>query len=170
MIDREFILSLIDDMAKQDGLSVRDFVETLYAQRNFEDMDVDDNIKLELEQAREQKKSNRYESFEKAAIEKDIAAFRQFFPDANPDSIPQSVWEKAIESGSLAGAYALHKLETDGISHRAEVVNSGNNAKSAAVPTEGDGAVLFTEKQVASMKPTEVRKHYKNIIKSMKKW
>lgn len=170
MIDRDYILSLISEMANQDGLTVRDFVEELYANRSFGNIELDDNIRLELEQAREQKKTNRYDNFEKAVIEKDIAEFRRFFPDVNPEQIPQSVWEKAVESGSLAGAYALHKLETENLTQHAERINITNNAKSAAVPIEGDAAVLFTEKQVSSMKPNEIKKHYKNIVKSMKKW
>ena len=170
MIDREYVLSLIAEMAEQDGLTIRDFVEELYAKRSFDTDIGDDNFRNELEQARAQKRVNRYEGFEKAVIERDIAEFRRFFPDVSPDSIPQSVWEKAIESGSLAGAYALYKLEADSLSQRAELINSGNNAKSAADPTEGDGVILFTKNQVESMKPSEIKKHYKSIVKSMKKW
>lgn len=171
MIDRDYIISMIADMADNDGLSPRDFVEGLYAQRSFESYDeIDEAARLEIDEARQQRTQSRYDEFEKEAIENDIRGFKQLFPEIDPETIPQSVWDSAIKGSGLAAAYAIYNLKKDRLSEYAEQVNSGNGAKSAVVSTQGDEEAAFTEKQVSVMKPTEIKKNYKSIIKSMKNW
>lgn len=158
MIDRDYIFELISEMAESDGLSPRDFIENLYAERNS-------NAIFE-----EVNKNNRYNSFENGAIEKDVAEFRRLFPDVKTDSIPESVWNDAASGSGLTAAYALYNVGKAKLEDRASNVNTFNGGRSAASSAENDGEEHLTEKQVSAMKSADIKRNYKSILKSMKKW
>ena len=171
MIDRDYIFELISEMAESDGLSPRDFIENLYAERSSGALpELDEALRSELEEARLQRTKNRYDSFESGVIEKDIAEFRRLFPDVVVESIPESVWDEAAKGVGLAAAYALNSAGRSKLDEKAAQTNAFNNARSAHAAFENDGEEHLSEKQVAAMKPSEVKRNYKSILKSMKKW
>ncbi|MDD2268311.1 MAG: hypothetical protein PHY15_02025 [Eubacteriales bacterium] len=159
MIDRDYIFELISEMAESDGLSPRDFIENLYAERNS-------NAIFE----EEVNKNNRYNSFENGAIEKDVAEFRRLFPDVKTESIPEEVWNDAANGAGLTAAYALYSVGKANLEDRASNVNAFNGGRSAASSAENDGEEHLTEKQVSAMKSADIKRNYKSILKSMKKW
>lgn len=159
MIDRDYIFELISEMAESDGLSPRDFIENLYAERNS-------NAIFE----EEVNKNNRYNSFENGAIEKDVAEFRRLFPDVKTESIPEAVWNDAANGAGLTAAYALYSVGKANLEDRASNVNAFNGGRSAASSAENDGEEHLTEKQVSAMKSADIKRNYKSILKSMKKW
>jgi hypothetical protein len=53
---------------------------------------------------------------------------------------------------------------------RADAVNKGNLERSAPALGEGSTEPSFTREEVERMSQKDVKKNYKNILHSMKKW
>jgi len=171
LIDKDYIFSLITEMAEQDGLTPRDFIENLYAEKTYSDYgELPDEAKTELSEARKQKTGNRYTCLEQDTINTDISEFARLFPDVSTDSIPKAVWDAVADGNTLTAAYAIYTIENGRTNDRASAVNELNNTKSAFIPIEGNGEETLSEKQVENMKPAEIKKNYKKILKSLKNW
>ena len=143
-MNEQEIFMLISEMAKEENLTAEQFLEAIKAEK-------------------ESKKQS-------DAVSKDVEEFKRLFPDVAPADIPDSVWEKVAEGGSLASAYALFVCGKNGEKQKAEQTNSINSMRSAPAGKEADAEQSFTPEQVEDMSEESVKKNFKNIIRSLKNW
>ena len=174
-IDNEKILDVIYDLADNADMRIGEFIEKLeeeYGEAWIPE-GIPEEIANELAEGRAAKKRERdaakqSESESKAAEE--IRRFREVFPDVKAENIPEEVWEAVSEGIPLAYAYALYKVESDGLSSYADEVNKRNSEKGAAAVSEGPTEPDYTKEQVENMSGKDVRRNYKGIVKAMKHW
>lgn len=122
-------------------------------------------LKAELEALRASIESSR----KKAAEEKELS---ELFPGISLDDVPAQVFEYAENNGStLAGAYAVYHRRTQLEKERADKRALENALKTpGGVSGASSGALerLFTAEEIRSMNREQVRKNYKQIMKSLK--
>ncbi len=171
MMNRDYILSLIGEMAQAEGLDERDFVEQLYAQRTYEPTDgLPEGIAQELNESRKQKSDERYKAAGDERMKNDIQRFRTVFPDVNAEGIPESVWQSVCEGVPLTAAYALFEKESSLLGAQAKKINESNAAASPSGSERSEAVPFVSIQQLEKMSPSEVKKNYRQIIASMKKW
>lgn len=100
----------------------------------------------------------------------EIGEFTEYFPEVKLDQIPEEVWEKVRSGASLAAQYALIKYRNEQASKRMLEVNQKNRKMSSGSVSGGEGDKYFSPSEVRKMSPTEVKKHYDDIIESMRHW
>lgn len=119
--------------------------------------------KSELEELRAEKKV-------KENLSKELEVLLRIYPELSPDEIPEEVFDKTEMGKGLAGEYLVYKALLD--LKKAEEEKKDEENSSSAPPEVKDIAedAFFTYDKVKNMSRDEIRKNYKNIIKSMEKW
>ena len=102
-------------------------------------------------------------------VDGDLAEFRELFPTSSLADLPDSVWEEVGRGASLAAAFALAERRRARTEELAAASNQSNRKKSVgALPTRESDE--FTHAEVSAMTPTEVRKNFGAIMRSLPKW
>ena len=175
-INNEQVLDVIYDLASANGMRIDQFLETLqdaYGDPTFDTENLPEDVVAELEQAKTLRKESRdAKKKEQDALKRkeDIAAFRKQFPEVKAEEIPDTVWEEVAGGMDLLHAYAYYLLTKDADGGHATAVNEENSKRSAAATGDGSTEPSFTREQVEKMSRGDVKKNYKNILRSMSKW
>lgn len=175
-INNEQVLDVIYDLASANGMRIDQFVENLqeaYGDPAIDTADLPENVIAELEQAKILRKESRdakKKQQDEAKRKADIEAFRQQFPEVKAEEIPDSVWEEVAGGMDLLHAYAYYLLTKESSGDHAQQVNLDNSERSAAAMGDGSTEPSFTKEQVEKMSRGDVKKNYKNILRSMSKW
>ena len=109
----------------------------------------------------------------KAENERIFAQIREFatvFPKRAVSSITDEVWDRVRDGVPLAAAYALYEKQREASENYAREVNERNASRSAGAISSSPESGYYSPSEVKSMTPGEVRKNYRLIIESMKKW
>lgn len=138
------ILEIIAEMAKEDGTTAEELLSA---------------VKTERKSKKQQDK-----------VSKDVEEFIKLFPDVNPADIPEEVWEKVAEGSALTAAYAVYICGAETKNKKASEINLENQRRSAPAGKEADAEQSFTPEQVEDMSDENVKKNFKNIIRSIKNW
>ena len=119
--------------------------------------------KAELEELRRDKKL-------KENLEAELEILREVFPDLSADDIPDEVFEGCDNGKGLASQYALYYLKSKKLKEETDKTNL-QNSMSAPPEISGDKeSVFYTPEAVRAMSEKDIRRHYKDIMKSMEKW
>ena len=128
----------------------------------------------ELEALRDEVRRLNEELEQKQAEAERIAAeigdFYKLFPNADISALPDSVLESVKQGNSLAAAYALYHRRSQLKEEQVRAANQRNASLSAGRVGSGAAAEYFTPDEVRAMSQGEVKRNYKKIIESMKKW
>ena len=101
----------------------------------------------------------------------DVALFHELFPEVKAQEIPGEVWDKVEAGESLAGAYAVYFVKALRDRERIERVNAENEkAAPPRVRHDGTDGSYFSPDAVRAMTREEVRKNYREILRSMDHW
>ena len=117
-INNEKILDTIYDLADSLGLRIDEFLERVeeeFGEQPINTEGLPENIVSELNGARDIKKEQRKmlrDKKNREEIERDIAQFREVFPNVNPEEIDESVWEDVKSGVSLLHAYSLFLIKS----------------------------------------------------------
>ena len=105
------------------------------------------------------------------ALREDVELFHSLFPEVGAKDVPREVWDKVEKGQSLAASYALYVLMKEKEDERIRKVNE-ENAASAPPRIRHDGAdgSFYSPEAVKKMSQAEVRKNYKDILRSMDQW
>ncbi|MBQ8743396.1 MAG: hypothetical protein IJZ03_08525 [Clostridia bacterium] len=106
---------------------------------------------------------------ERERADAEDSMFRELFPDVDRESIPDCVTAEANEKKMpLVAAYALYERRRTIAAEVAEIRNQSNSGKSSGPLGRSDnfGEALSIE-QIRAMTPTQVRRHYKQILKTL---
>lgn len=106
---------------------------------------------------------------ERDRIDAENSMFSELFPDVDRDSIPDSVAAEAKERNiPLVAAYAIYDRRRQIAAASAALHNKNNEGRSSGPVGSADnfGESLSIE-QIRAMSPSEVRKHYKQIMKTL---
>jgi len=114
----------------------------------------------------------------RASIESENSKKRQekelfeLFPDVSLDDIPSEVFEYAEKNGStLAAAYAVYHRRAHLAKEKADKRALENTLKTPGSLGNASGGAaerLFTSEEIRSMDRDQVRRNYKQIMKSLK--
>lgn len=175
-ISNDRILDTVYDLADVCGMRIDEFMTHLqeeYGDPQFETEGLPEDVIAELQNARQLRKESREakrRSEQDGALQEEIAAFRERFPEVRAEDIPESVWEEVAGGMDLNHAYAFFLIAQKADGGTADEVNRDNSARSAAALSEGSTEPSFTREQVEGMSAKDVAKNYRNILRSMGKW
>ena len=95
--------------------------------------------------------------------------FTELFPDVTLDDIPEEVFTRAEnENLPLTAAYALYERKIRMEKLKIEEFNKKNSVKSPGkIKHDGSAEVMFTLDEIKRMSPSDVAKHYDQIMKSL---
>lgn len=170
------ILDAVYDLASACGMRIDEFITRLqeeYGDPQFKTEGLPEEVVAELQHAKALRKESRdakRKSEDESRLKQEIAAFCERFPEVRAEQIPDSVWEEVTSGMDLPHAYAYYLVTQEKDSGRAEEVNRGNSARSAAALGDGSTEPSFTREEVERMSRKDVAKNYKNILRSMSKW
>ena len=106
------------------------------------------------------RRSDRYAS--------EMREFKELFPDVSTKKIPQEVWDSVKAGVDLSSAYAKYERRQALKAAKAEKVNAQTQQTAAPKIKQSEKTErYFTNEEIAKMSPSEVRKNYDAIIKSM---
>lgn len=100
----------------------------------------------------------------------ELSELSRFFPDVTPDEIPESVWQKVREGGSLAGSFALWRYSEEREKKRIGERNDANRRMSAGSVAGHASPSYYSPDEVKKMTRSQVREHYDDVIESMRHW
>ena len=122
---------------------------------------------------------------EKRALEEEIAALRtelrqkreekellSLFPELEGATLPDEVTAMAETGIPLAASYALFYCQTQRkqqLAAEEQVKNHGRSSGSLGSGDGGAGEGGFTLAEISMMSPKEVRKHYREILRSLER-
>ena len=134
-------------------------------QINAENEEETARLKAELEELK-----SRIAKSEKEKSQKE--EFHALFPSVTEDQIPEEVYRYAKESGaSIAASYAVYHRKLVLAAEEAQKRDLENQRKSPG-PMGGSAYAsserLFTANEIKAMSQEEVRRNYKQIMKSLK--
>ncbi len=175
--NKQSIDEMLDEVADAYGMTIEEYLlsqlESVENEKAKQAEGMPEGILKELEYAAAARKADRESKRRKASenkISSETAAFRELFPEVNPDDIPDEVWE-AVEGGeSLAGAYAIYvcrKLAEEG---KAEKANKDAASRAAAPAGKGETEPEYTREMVERMSDKEIAGNFGGILASLKKW
>lgn len=143
-------------------------MDDLIIENNEQNMNlVDENaaLKAELEALKASIESEKKQNEQKRE-------FCELFPDVSLDDIPSPVFEYVnTHGGTLAGAFAIHHRRECLKSERSEQKKLENALKAPGDIGISAGACaerLFTSDEIRCMNKEQVRRNYKQIMKSLK--
>lgn len=127
------------------------------------ELDDGENDRRELEDFRREKRI-------KENLEKELALLSEAFENFDPDTIPDSLFDKCPDGKGLAAEYALMTILEE--RKKSEMAKKEAENNLAAVPdmAGGEEEGYFSPEDVQNMSEKEIRKNYKTIMKSMEKW
>jgi len=101
----------------------------------------------------------------------EAALLEELYPGIRKEDIPTSVFEEAqARAIPLAAAFAIHDRRCAAARARAESVNEQNRCRSAGrVGQSASSTCHFTLEEIRAMTPAQVKRNYKQIIKSLTK-
>lgn len=170
-MERDYVYSLICELAQQAGLDVRDYADQLYAERSLDYADtLPSEIVDEILESRKNKREEKSKIIEQEKLDEDIKLFRELFPNVNADAIPNEVWENVGSGMTLTAAYAIFQRKMDILGEHAENINAELANKAPIGLPENDGDSFVSSGEVENMTPAEIKKNYKKILLSLKKW
>lgn len=175
-VNNEQVLDVVYDLASSMGLRIGEFLDRLqedYGDPVFDTAGLPAEVIAELEHAKTLRKESRAAKRageEETRRNKDIAAFREQFPDLSAEEIPEEVWAEVASGMDLLHAYAYYLMTKGKKGDRADAVNKDNLERSAPALGEGSTEPSFTREEVERMSQKDVKKNYKNILRSMSKW
>ena len=126
-----------------------------------------ESLRAELQALRDELEAKRA-TFERMSAE--IGEFSELFPSVSLSSIPDSVWQSVKGGVPLAASYALYEKRTAILLADAKQANEKNSALSTGPLGREVSSDFFSADEVRAMSRDEVRKNYKKIMESMKKW
>ncbi len=99
----------------------------------------------------------------------DYREFGVLYPGVGLEALPESVWQDAKRGIPLAAAYALYRHKEGLREAAASASNRQNICRSpgGVEPTPND---YYSPDEVRAMSQSQVRKHYRHIMKSMESW
>ena len=100
----------------------------------------------------------------------ELAEFRECFPNSTLEEIPDEIWEKVKRGASLPAEYSLYVIKAENERRRISSVNERNRKMSAGAIGFAEGEKYFSPEEVKKMSPAQVKKHYDDIIESMRHW
>lgn len=104
---------------------------------------------------------------EKAAFER-AKEFARLFPGEDENALPPEV-QTEVESGCpLTAAYALYLRREEIRKAEAEAQSAIAAAKSSGSVRGSDAPAEFTLAEISAMTPGEVRRHYDDVIRSLR--
>ncbi len=106
---------------------------------------------------------------EREKIDAEASMFNELFPDVDRETIPDTVREEAETRGiPLVAAYAMYERRRQLAAATAQMRNQINAGRSSGPLGKADnfGEALSIE-QIRAMSPAEVRRHYKQIMKTL---
>jgi len=131
-----------------------------------------EEVVKELDQAR-QGRISRYrqerDALAASDMQNDIDEFITHFPKVNPEDIPSVVWEQVANGAKLCYAYALYICDEANGDDYATAANKAAEmraAPSGAPVADGE----YTPDMVDAMSQKDIKKNYKGILASIKKW
>ena len=104
-----------------------------------------------------------------ARIRREYDEFRTLYPTVALDSLSDALWSDVENGIPLAAAYALAERRH---AHEAEIARLTNlNAKQrSAGSVQGASDGELSPSEVRAMSPSDVRKNFSRIMRSMQKW
>lgn len=106
-----------------------------------------------------------------------LAEFRELFPNASPEQLPDSVREDVERGIPLIAAYALYEKKEatkaaakEAVRSAAEAVNRVNASLSSGPAGKDGERDFFSPEEVRGMTPRQVHDNYRSIRESMKRW
>lgn len=105
-----------------------------------------------------------------ARIGFEISEFYSYFPESRVEEIPDEVWEKVKKGSSLSAEYSLFRRKAEIEKQKISDINEKNRKMSTGSLGFGDGEKYYSPTEVKKMTPAEVKKHYDDIIESMRHW
>ena len=137
---------------------------------NAEQTDEVAALKAEIESLRAQ--LNEREMLDKATarMNAELLEFEEYFPDVSLDQIPDAIWQKVKEGASLSAQYSLFRRKEELSKRKVSNINEKNRKMSSGSVAGGEGDKYYSPSEVKRMSPEQVRKHYDDIIESMRHW
>lgn len=123
----------------------------------------DESGENELEELRREKET-------RANLEKELELLKPLFPELSVEDIPDSVFTETENGKGLAANYALFYLKREKEKAEMQKKNEENSRSAPPDIKESEEEVYFTPEAVRAMSENEVRRNYKEIMKSMEKW
>ena len=105
-----------------------------------------------------------------ARINSELSQFFDYFPESSLDEIPDEVWDKVKKGASLSAEYSLFMRKAELERARIGKVNERNRQMSAGSVQSGEGERYYSPSEVRKMTPAQVKKHYDDIVESMRHW
>jgi len=122
-------------------------------------------------EAEQEKPASPENEGDEEGMREDVALFRELFPEVKAKEIPAEVWERVEKGESLAASFALYRLQQEKREAHIKKVNEENEASAPPrIRHDGTDGSFFTPEMVKNMTAEEVRKNYKQILKSMDQW
>ena len=121
------------------------------------------SLKAELERRQEFDRAQ-------ARMNSELLEFEEYFPDTDVRSIPKEIWEQVRNGASLAGTYALFLRKNGLAEKKIGDFNEKNRRMSAGSLMNGEGEKYYSPAEVKKMTPAQVKKHYDDIITSIRHW
>lgn len=134
--------------------------ETEKIMKEIEEFDPD---KAELESFRREKTL-------KENLEKELEILLSIFPDITAEDIPDEVFSATDNGRGLAAQYALFHIKSEKEKEEQKNTNEKNNLSAPPEIKSGSDEVFFTPEMVKKMTQEEIKRNYRNIMKSMEKW
>ena len=174
--DRD-IANEIYDLAAAEGMEIGDYIASLHSacDQRYDSrydglpQDVLDELskakELRIKQKRDELRQNR-----DASLKNDIKELLEHFPDISADDIPPEVWQAVIGGTALKYAYALYVCDLEKQKDHAEAVNAEAASRAAAPASKGESDEAYTPEAVESMDNGDIKRNFKDIIASVKRW
>ncbi|MBE6619084.1 MAG: hypothetical protein E7626_04805 [Ruminococcaceae bacterium] len=106
---------------------------------------------------------------EREKRDSEAVIFKELFPDVDSDLIPDSVRQESEEKGiPLFAIYAVYERRKQLAALAAQARNHENSGRSSGplINSDNFGEALSIE-QIRAMSPSQVRHHYKQILKTL---
>lgn len=101
---------------------------------------------------------------------KDVNEMLEHFPGTLADDIPQAVWDAVGTGIALKYAYALYLCDRMRDEKYADGVNTDAASRAASPAGKGECDEEFTPEMVDRMDKNDIKRNYKGILASIKKW
>lgn len=105
-----------------------------------------------------------------ARMREELEEFYEYFPSVDPKSVPDDVWEKVKGGASLAATYSLFERKRARDEQKALEHNQKMRKMSAGSIESRGAESYFSPDEVKKMTPAQVKRHYDDIVESMRHW
>lgn len=171
------IIDEIYDLAAAEGMEIDDYIASLHTQcderynARYDGLprDVLDELckakDLRIKQKRDELRYRR-----EMSLKNDIKELLEHFPDISADDVPPEVWQEVIGGTALKYAYALYVCDLGREKDHADSVNADAASRAASPAAKGECDEAFTPEAVEEMDRNDIKRNFKNIIASVKRW